>query len=824
MNVRHLVPLLAGLLLPCAVDAANHTVTIIGNSFSPSELTVAQGDTVTFRNSSGGLHNAASDDDAPNLFRCATSCSGFGGNPSASAWQSTVTMSNPGLTRYYCEIHGGPGGDGMSGSITVTAAPASMPAAVDDLVRLRINGGAVDIDVLANDFTDADGLAGGTLSIVAAPGAGTATVIAGGDGTTVADDRIRYSPPADAAADTTLRYRVCHDGTQCSDGDVRVLVRAFVDADLMHTVPGDGGFVDVPLASLPALVSPVFETTAMAEMDVSGQHATTVDATPRDPWDGGGGAEFRYHAIPVPADGLPQEWGVFADFLYGTDADLYVGVDLDGDQAPDENEVRCTSAMSSGTERCETRFVRPGSGAAGVWAMTHNRGAAQAGLQLGIFATPLVPGDARLVMTGPGHLPADAASVARLGWDDPDFFWLSTMGAFARVRDGATDFGWVPVRLERDQAGDRIGRALVSGRDYAFRIWSEAVDRLYIDVPPNATSLTVTLTADTDVDLYLAQPATFSGPGIDPAPPRDQAVASDTGPATTKTITLVPPQLEPGRWYVTPVFEEFFAVATATLRATVAAADVPEVRSGSYFNPDRGGHGLFLYPAAAGAVWTVLWYHYFEDDSPTWYYLEGAAPAANGVFTSPIYRSAWDGDSNSLTPVGEATLTPTGPDSFRWSWTLDGRSASEVLYALGRECPTVDGVTRDISATWFDPATAGTGYSVQVFPNGYEYTAAFVYDGHGRPRYLAAERPPPPDGAVSTYALEQLTGFCPLCPRDAAPARQDIGTFTRTLDASGTLQRIEVDAIYASGIPGAWTGDDQLQPLGGPGTTQGCEP
>ena len=49
-----------------------------------------------------------------------------------------------------------------------------------------------------------------------------------------------------------------------------------------------------------------------------------------------------------------------------------------------------------------------------------------------------------------------------------------------------------------------------------------------------------------------------------------------------------------------------------------------------------------------------------------------------------------------------------------------------------------------------------------------------------------------------------------------------VGTFTRTY-AGGTLTRVEVDAIYGGGIPGAWTGDDDVNPLGGPSSTQGCD-
>lgn len=826
------LPLVAAFLLHCSVaSAANHDVTITGNSFSPSELTVQVGDTVTFRNQSGGVHNAVTDPGSANAFRCANGCDATGGNgaPSAADWTAVVTLSNPGLTPYYCAIHGGPGGVGMSGTITVEGGATAGPhVAVDDLVRLLVNGPAVDIDVTANDWFDEALLAGGSLAIVAAPGVGTATVIDGGNGATVADDKVRYSLPADVGVDTTLTYRLCNNAATCSDGVVRVLARAFDENTLTIDAAADAGFVDVPITGLPALPAPAYEASALtpSETNLTTRNAG-IDASPEDPWDGTAGNYSVAFAIPAPVDGLPIDFGVVADvqLLSGTNVDLYIGHDLDADGAPDENEVRCTSAMSNSVERCEMHLAHPGTGQVRYWLMVHNAGTTDATFRVTSANAALRAGDTRLVMTGPGHLPADADAAVRLGWDDASMAStvLVPRLAFVRLRHGGTsDLGWVPVRLDR-VAGDPVARSLVSGRGLTvYMAMGDEHERVYIDVPPGATRLTVTSSAaHGNHELYLSRRDTLTHPAVEPAPPRNEAVASDTSPASTKTIELLPPQLVAGRWYVTPKYLEM-TEGNVTVTATVEGT-APIVRPGSYFNPDRSGHGMFVYPAGNGTVWTVLWYHYFEDGSPTWYYLEGAAPAANGAFRSGVYRSAWDGDSNTLTQVGEATLTPTGPDAYSWSYTVDGRSGSEPLVALGRGCPTVDGNERDSSSTWYDDATAGTGYSVQLFPNGYEFTAAFVYDGIGRPRYLVAEMPPPPGGLVQTYTFEQLTGFCPLCTRTGTPTRQDVGTFTRTYNG-GTLSRIQVDAVYADGVPGVWTGDDDILPLGGIDTVQGCDP
>ena len=96
----------------------DHTVTATpGATFQPRDLTIAVGDTVTWTNG-GGRHNVRADDDS---FRCANGCDGQGGdgNPSTAGWSFTLTFNDPGEIAYFCEIHGAPGGIGMSGTVTV---------------------------------------------------------------------------------------------------------------------------------------------------------------------------------------------------------------------------------------------------------------------------------------------------------------------------------------------------------------------------------------------------------------------------------------------------------------------------------------------------------------------------------------------------------------------------------------------------------------------------------------------------------------------------------------------------------------------------------
>jgi plastocyanin len=97
--------------------SANQTVQATSaNEFSPPSVSVAEGETVTWTNG-GGEHNVAFDDGS---FTAPMP-------PSASMWMVSRTFNQTGTFRYYCQIHGGSGGMGMSGTVTVTGAGGASP-------------------------------------------------------------------------------------------------------------------------------------------------------------------------------------------------------------------------------------------------------------------------------------------------------------------------------------------------------------------------------------------------------------------------------------------------------------------------------------------------------------------------------------------------------------------------------------------------------------------------------------------------------------------------------------------------------------------------
>lgn len=101
----------ASAAIPADVVAprARHVITFSANAFqySPADITIFTGDEVEW---SGlfGSHPLASDD---NLWPVVSTGDTF-----------RFTFTQPGIYRYYCQFHGGPGGIGMSGVVRVAVA------------------------------------------------------------------------------------------------------------------------------------------------------------------------------------------------------------------------------------------------------------------------------------------------------------------------------------------------------------------------------------------------------------------------------------------------------------------------------------------------------------------------------------------------------------------------------------------------------------------------------------------------------------------------------------------------------------------------------
>ncbi len=86
-----------------------------GNTFTPSKITVVRGTMVVWTNQGGAAHTVTADDATYDSKTLA---------PNASF---SHTFTEPGVYPYYCQIHGGAHGEGMSGAIIVTDTAGATP-------------------------------------------------------------------------------------------------------------------------------------------------------------------------------------------------------------------------------------------------------------------------------------------------------------------------------------------------------------------------------------------------------------------------------------------------------------------------------------------------------------------------------------------------------------------------------------------------------------------------------------------------------------------------------------------------------------------------
>jgi len=696
-------------------------------------------------------------------------------------------------------------------------------------------GHCVEACVLTRTLSAMPGTSGGQFEVIANVPAGlgfsvspsTFTLAAGGSRSLDFRFSVNAQSELNRWAYGSVSVRRVGGGTP----ELRLPVAIFLSAGEVpplqqRNVAADRGFVDFNLGRIIALPNARFDSTDLATPVVR-EGALAQDSTNSDPYDAAGGGTF-FEVVPVNyGDGRRRDVAVLVSLAPSSsppaqDFDLYVGVDADANGQPSLDEERCRSVSPGNTESCTLTIVHTGNNfPIRVWAVAQNWRASSPGVsnsaRLDMVAVDTLP-SARQAATGPGNVPANGDFTARLVYDDPTLLNGQSRYGFLLVDRGPNANAIrVPFQLTRTTATP-APYALGLGVNRSVTLPAGAAhDGLFVDVPAGATALTVSTESSANVDLFLARvapvvPTEGLLPTIAAAPARSAANASAATPSGNETITVNNPAA--GRWYVTPV-NASTAVANATVRATLTGT-APAIRPGGYFNPGRSGHGLFIHPSST--VLAGLWYTYLQDGTPTWYYLQGDAPGSNGVWRGQLFRSAWNGSANVLTEVGSGIISPTATNEFVFSYNIDGETGSEAFRSFGGACPTLSGAPLNVSAHWFNPARSGTGYSVQLFPDD-EFHAIFGYDALGQPRFLTAELGRF-GGATASMDLLQVSGFCPLCPRNTEPVRTPIGSFSRSF-ANGSFGNITFSGTYINGVPGTWSANEGVQPLGG---LQGCTP
>src|SRR5581483_5505374 len=102
--------------LPAPEPAGNAANVVVGdNSFMPSKITIVRGTKVVWKSQSTAAHTVTADDGS------------FNSKTLPPDGTFSQTFASAGVFPYYCQIHGGPHGEGMSGAIIVSDLPTAAP-------------------------------------------------------------------------------------------------------------------------------------------------------------------------------------------------------------------------------------------------------------------------------------------------------------------------------------------------------------------------------------------------------------------------------------------------------------------------------------------------------------------------------------------------------------------------------------------------------------------------------------------------------------------------------------------------------------------------
>lgn len=131
--------------------AVEHDVRVVDHEFDPPIITIAPGDSVKWT-AFGNDHTVTADDDS---FNSATSMP----EPAIPLFGSfTVQFNTAGVYKYYCQVHGGPGGIGMAGEVRVVMPGQNHAPAKPTNVAPTTNATGVSKSPLlqASAFSDED--------------------------------------------------------------------------------------------------------------------------------------------------------------------------------------------------------------------------------------------------------------------------------------------------------------------------------------------------------------------------------------------------------------------------------------------------------------------------------------------------------------------------------------------------------------------------------------------------------------------------------------------------------------------------------------------
>lgn len=483
------------------------------------------------------------------------------------------------------------------------------------------------------------------------------------------------------------------------------------------------------------------------------------------------------------------------------DVDLYVGHDRDGDGNADVDELVCARFSVASQEECVLNGLQ--TAPRRYWVLVHNPSAMTRTVAIEVVS--LGPSQARA--SGPARTQAGSSLPIRLALDvagqgsGPQLGLVQLFGTF----DASAPFAQIELQVDRIAAAAPAASQLLSAEtEERFNLAAGAsADLGFMDDPGDGVQRQLSISRNGAIQLrVLAAPEG----GFAATAPTDGALVAELGADQTGTTLSLAGSTTPRRL--------FLRATNTTGQLAELSARVVEpparflangTRTGMYYNPARGGHGLFLTRARNDLQ--VAWYTYDHNGRPT-FFLGFAADAFSTGQTGlraqsvvPLSRYTWDGARARGQLAGFGLLTSLGPDRFQWSWTVDETSSSEPMELLAaNSCVSPAPNSQDFTGLWFNPALPGYGASVFSRPD-LEIQAVYLYDQQGLPRWLWNDSTP---FGQATTPLLQYQGFCPGCTFMPV-SRTAVGNLTRSYpNGPGESGSWRVQAQFTGGLSGSW--------------------
>jgi len=573
-------------------------------------------------------------------------------------------------------------------------------------------------------------------------------------------------------------------------------------ASLRLTDDRNGGWQEVTLAGPIDMPDATFTS---GGLEKPGMANLLQDPTDDDPYDGGAGVFTTWHSLPQGALWL------YAQTLNSTaeDLDLYVGRDDNGDGIAEASEELCNSITPDVLERCNLYDLQAGN----YWILVQNWLATGPGGDLATVAhAAIVPStDDNLAVSGPGIVQANQSFPLRLSWDNlnalpgEQFFGAVAIGS---NRDAPTNIAMIPVVFNRSGIAAPETFPLMNGTTHRLAIDASAFhDRLFIDVPPGANSLTVFANGadeaqNNGLTLELKRLGFAEGLSEPPfaTPANDaptQVSASGVG-GVGPSITII--GVEPGRWY--PVLTNSNGSPSAVeVRARVEFQGTAVVTQHGLWEPNsRPGLGQGYEDNQGGSSRAQIWYTYDENGQPTWYIASSPVTEGN-IWTADLLRFTNDGMQQQSAPVGQVSLTSLAENDVMFSYTLFGQSGTERMQPISQPtCPHINGSTQSYTGIWYRGVDGLGGASV-LANAGTQAQIHYLFDDSGWPRWLFAQDLVNPEPTNSELPMLQFSGYCAVC-EPGSVSSETAGVLQRSFD-SETSGSWTLDYLFNSPLSGS---------------------